>query len=61
MKQTESECVGCGLPCIGCGCPHYEVTRFFCDECGDETTLFHYDGRELCIKCVEDLLEKVEE
>ena len=61
MKQTESECVGCELPCIGRGCPYYEVTRFYCDECGGETTLYHFDGRELCIECVEDLLDEVNE
>ncbi len=61
MKKTECECVDCGLPCKRQGCPHYEVTRLYCDECDEEKTLYHYDGEELCIDCIEKKLEKVEE
>ena len=63
MKRTENECVGCvsmGLHCIGSSCPHQAVTRFYCDECGEEKQLYHYDGDELCIDCIEEKLEKVE-
>lgn len=60
MKQTTNECVDCGLPCLGDSCPYRNVTRLYCDECGDETDLYYYDGQELCIDCIEKNLEKVE-
>ena len=63
MRKTESECVGCtslGLYCMGAGCPNREVTRYYCDRCGSETTLYHFDGEELCIDCIEKDLEVVE-
>ena len=60
MKKTYRECVDCGQPCRGKNCPNNTVTRYFCDRCGDETELYHYDGEELCIWCIEKELEKVE-
>lgn len=60
MRTVENECVSCGLPCLGDGCPYRNVTRFYCDKCGEETALYHYDGKELCIDCIEFDLEKVE-
>jgi hypothetical protein len=59
--KTENECVSCGLPCLGSSCPYRNVTRYYCDECGEETELYYYDGMELCIDCIESLLEKVNE
>lgn len=61
MKRTECECVDCGLPCIREGCRYYRVTRYYCDECGDETQLFEFEGEELCIYCIERRLKKVNE
>ena len=60
MKRTESECVDCGKPCIGIACPNYEVTRYYCDECGEEETLYDYEGEELCAECLLKKFEKVE-
>ena len=60
MQRTESECVNCGFPCLGNACPNYSVTRYYCDKCGDETTLHKYDGRELCKDCLADEFEIVE-
>jgi hypothetical protein len=60
MKRTENECADCGMPCKGHSCPHYRVTRYYCDRCGDETKLYHYEGEELCIGCIEEALEEVE-
>ena len=64
MKKIENECVGCteiGLPCLGIACPKRNVPHWYCDECGEEEELYHYDGRELCIECIKNLLEKVED
>lgn len=63
MRKTESECVGCsihGLPCLGSACPNNEVTRFYCDECGEEEDLYEFDGEELCISCIKERLTRVE-
>lgn len=66
MRETTNECVGCPpeMGCLGDSCPNRNVTRLYCDECGDETQLYYYDGQELCIDCITELLketlEKVE-
>lgn len=60
LRIIENGCVGCQLPCIGTACRHYRITRYLCDECEDETTLYDYDGRELCIDCIADTLDKIE-
>ena len=60
MKKVENECVGCtdlGLHCLGSSCPNREVIRFYCDRCGKEEILYHYENEELCKDC---LLEKFE-
>lgn len=61
MKQFENDCVDCGLPCLGNSCPYRNVLHFYCDECGDEAELYHFNGKELCLNCIEDSLEKVTE
>lgn len=63
MKRYESDCVGCtdvGLRCLHTSCPNYRVLHFYCDECGEEAKIYHYDGEELCIECIERRLEAVE-
>ena len=62
MKRLLNECVGCppNMGCLGDSCPHRNVPRFYCDKCGEETTLYHYDGEELCIECIKERLEEVE-
>ena len=62
MKKVFNECVGCtdmGLPCKGSSCPNRSVTRFFCDKCDNEAQLYYYGDKELCLDCIEELLEKV--
>lgn len=59
MKRVENDCVDCGLPCFGDTCPHRNVTHYYCDNCGDETQLYEFDGEELCIDCIEKRLKKV--
>ena len=58
MIRVENDCVGCediGLHCIGYPCRYKQVKRYYCDECGDETTLYDTEYGELCRDC---LLEK---
>lgn len=60
MKKIENECIDCGLPCLGSACPYRNVVRFYCDKCGKEKALRHYDDRELCEDCLLDNFEVVE-
>lgn len=61
MIRYESGCVDCGMPCMGRACRHYEQAQVSCDECGkDDENIYEYDGRQLCIECIEDSLTKVE-
>lgn len=52
MRYYTNECVGCQLPCIYESCPYYKVEHFKCDFCEEETTLYHYDGYEICGNCL---------
>lgn len=62
MCRTENECVGCPpeMGCLGDSCPYRNVTRYYCDHCDNEATLYRYDGEELCIDCLKEMLEVVE-
>jgi hypothetical protein len=60
VRKTENECVNCALPCIGSSCKYANVTRYYCDYCGDEATLYHYEGDEICVDCLLQNLEIVE-
>ena len=62
MKQIENKCVGCPpeMGCLGSGCPNRNVIRYYCDECGEEGTLYEYDGEELCADCLLEAAPKVE-
>lgn len=59
MQRVENDCVGCELPCIGDSCPYRNVTHYYCDNCGDETQIYEFEGEELCIDCIEKRLKKV--
>ena len=60
MKITRSECVDCGLPCVKRACKNYEVTRYYCDKCMSEETLYDWDGLELCLNCIKTELDIIE-
>lgn len=62
MKKTENECVNCPVEkgCIGDVCPNKNVTRFYCDNCGAEDTLYIHDGEELCQECLLEKFDKVD-
>ena len=62
LKRIEDECVGCppSMPCIGNLCPYKNVVRYYCDKCGCEDVLYEYDNFELCLDCIEKLLDKVD-
>lgn len=52
MQRIENECVDCGLPCLGNSCPKRNVLHYYCDNCGNEEKLYHYDNDELCKECL---------
>lgn len=58
MVKIENECVGCDTYCINCGAK--SVPHYYCDDCGDEVTLYDFDDKELCIRCVEKRLDIIE-
>ena len=62
MEKVFDECVGCcdlGLHCIGPTCPNRNVTRWFCDKCGEELdAIYDYDGQELCEDCLKDICRR---
>ena len=63
MVVIEDECVGCspGMGCLGSVCPNQNVKHYICDKCDDDVEkLYYYEGRELCLDCIEQLLEVVE-
>lgn len=63
MKSVENECLDCkslGMHCIGLSCPNRSVTRYYCDECGQEDTLYDTEYGELCAECLLDKFRKVE-
>lgn len=62
MVRYEDECVGCssmGLHCLGRSCRNRNVPHLYCDKCGDEEKLYEFEGRELCISCIENELQEV--
>ena len=59
MKIKVNNCCDCGKPCL-LFCPLRDDSyEYVCDDCGDNTQLFYYDDKELCISCIKDRLEKV--
>lgn len=60
MIKYENDCCGCAVPGYPCTGEHKRVPHYYCDECKDETTIYEYDGRQLCIDCIEKGLEVVE-
>lgn len=48
------------MGCIGDACPNRNVTRFYCDNCGEEETLYIHDGEELCQECLLEKFDKVD-
>ena len=62
MIRFENECVGCPpeIGCFGTSCPKRNVPHYYCDKCGNENKLYHWDDRELCSECVVGQLDVVE-
>ena len=62
MEKTFDECVGCrdlGKPCQGPSCPNRNVTRFFCDRCGEEITdIYDFEGEEICEDCLKEIFKR---
>lgn len=61
MRKVEDECVvSCIGNCMGNSCPYKNVVRYYCDKCGEEATLYHYDNEELCEYCLLNEFDVVE-
>lgn len=60
LIKIENECVDCPkeIGCIGDLCPYKNVTRYYCDNCGNEDILYRFDNKELCLECVKEILDK---
>lgn len=58
MIEKEDLCVGCPT----CGyCGRKNATVFYCDECGNNvSTLYEYEGRQLCSDCLLEAVPEVE-
>lgn len=54
MVEYEDECVGCPPEM---SCPNMNVPHYYCDECGDETTLYQYGDLQLCEKCLMEYIK----
>ena len=54
MIRIEDDCVCCAeaLGCLGDSCPRRNAAHYYCDRCGEETTLYDYHGEELCEECL---------
>lgn len=57
MIKIENDCAYCGLPCMGESCPNRNSPHYYCDECGDETEIYDFDGEQLCIECIKGRLK----
>ena len=60
MRIHTNECVQCQLSCNYNLCQYYNVERFYCDECGNEETLYDTDFGELCELCLLKKFPKIE-
>ena len=59
MKKKVNNCCDCGKPCL-LFCPLRDDSwEYYCDECGDETKLYDWEGQELCISCIEKELDPI--
>lgn len=59
MVKYENDCVSCDLRCTGHFCPYINMAHYYCDDCGEETQLYEYDGSQLCADCILRELPKV--
>ena len=66
MRTIENNCVQCwsvGLHCLGNSCPNVNVECIYCDFCGDEVSedkVETYEGKDICIYCLEEIKEELE-
>lgn len=57
-----NECCSCATesyPCRGNLCPLRNVPHLYCDDCGEEITLYYYEDEMLCLDCIKDRLDEV--
>ena len=58
MIRIENDCCGCAVPaypCLGDSCKLRNNPHYYCDQCGEEDTLYEsYNGKQLCRECLID-------
>ena len=61
MIVYENRCTGCSdsSHCRGRYCPNRNVKVYICNDCGYESTIYEFDGEQLCIECIKERLEAV--
>ena len=55
MVRIENDCVDC--PTCSADCTASHTPHYYCDRCGDETVLYHYEDEELCQDCIYRIVE----
>ena len=62
MIEYKDECIGCpdGMGCLGDACPYGKMPLTYCDDCGQEDTLYAFSDtdEQLCQNCMEEALNK---
>ena len=59
MRKKVNNCCDCGIPCTLFCSLRDDSWEYYCDNCGDEAKLYDWEGRELCISCIERELDPI--
>ena len=59
MRKKVNSCINCEKPCM-LFCPlRDESYEYYCDDCGEETKLYEFEDKELCIDCIKTYLDEI--
>lgn len=62
MLVYEDHCIEVCQSCQPTYCKYLDVPKHICDKCGEQKTVYRWQGEEFCLDCIiEDLeLEKID-